>query len=130
MKNLGLIVLFALGGCSPTGVATCNPACESGFHCDNGACVSDGAGDMAAGGGDMAGCHPACNGLSPYCNGTNHCVGCLKDDQCAAGQYCKITGDALAVCTPGCMDDGRCGGGSMKCCGNRCVDTQADAANC
>jgi hypothetical protein len=131
MRNICLIGLFCFAaGCVAPVNSTCDPACGAGTHCDNGACVPDGPVDMAAGGGnDLAGCHPGCSGLTPHCNPSNHCVGCVKDGDCANGSYCKVVSDAVATCTPGCMADDRCGNGE-KCCNLRCVDIQNDAANC
>src|SRR5262245_37204996 len=87
--------------------------------------------DLAMGGGpdltstDQAGggCHPACSGLTSHCNASGHCVGCTDDSHCPSGSYCKTSSDAIATCTPGCMSDDRCGGGAMKCCNMRCIDT-------
>ncbi len=124
------LLAFALSDCSNPPPATCTPACADGYHCDNGACIADGTVD--AGGPDTgnAGCTPACGGLTPHCNDQGHCVGCTADAQCPGGQYCKIVDDTHASCAPGCTGDDRCGGGAMKCCNMRCVDTGADANNC
>ncbi len=88
--------------------------------------------DMATGGGSdapPASCSPACAGLTPKCNAKGHCVGCLGDMDCPAGDYCKIAGDTQATCVPGCTGDGNCGNGK-KCCNNVCVDVGSDLANC
>src|SRR5262245_1246479 len=88
--------------------------------------------DLAMGpdSGAMSGdCTPKCSGLTPKCNARKHCVGCLSDKDCGTGSYCKITSDALALCTPGCNDDGNCAMG-QKCCKNRCVDPNTDVSNC
>jgi hypothetical protein len=105
---LTALPLLLLGCGSNTPVA-CTLDCAPGYHCQDGACVSDGPPDLAMG--DLA--------QSP--------LGCTSDGQCPIGTYCKI---ATRACTLGCQDDARCGGGTMKCCGGRCLDASADPSNC
>jgi hypothetical protein len=70
-----------------------------------------------------------CSGLTRFCNQSGHCVGCLRDTDCAMGTYCKIISDAVASCTPGCQADNNCAP-AQKCCGNQCIDPLTDAKNC
>jgi hypothetical protein len=129
---IGLGCLALAFGCGNNAInnGVCSPPCATGFHCENANCVSDGVSDDAGPPGDMAvSCSPACSGLTAHCNDSHHCVGCTSDDQCAMGSYCKIAGDTLATCTPGCMTADRCGG-SLMCCEMQCADTTSDAQNC
>ena len=51
--------LVLLAGCTTTEYGpTCSPACAAGFHCDSGACVSDGSGATAAGDAATRRLHP------------------------------------------------------------------------
>jgi hypothetical protein len=132
MKTLSAFCLFALlAGCTTSTLpATCQPECSAGFHCDNGTCVFDGNNDASVGPDGKSGtCDPACSGGTPHCNASNHCVGCLTDDDCPMGNYCKIAGDTLATCVSGCMTKDHCGG-SKDCCSNQCTDTTTDPRNC
>ncbi len=54
----------------------------------------------------------------------NTCVGCVRDDQCPAGEVC--TGMA---CVPGCNDRQACPTGEA-CCAGACRRTQSDVTNC
>jgi hypothetical protein len=133
--RIALALLIALAGCaSNLQNNSCNPACSTGFHCDNGSCVFDGIPPDGGGDGGPATCNPACSGATSHCNSSHHCVACLVDDDCPRGQICKILGDTVASCVAGCADDTRCqaGGGapSNKCCNKQCVDTSQDASNC
>jgi Cys-rich repeat protein len=87
--------------------------------------------DMMGGNpGDMTvTCTPACANPTPYCNPSRVCVPCLTDMHCPSGQVCRVVGQSSA-CVPGCSDDGRCGGGTRKCCAGACVDTGVDTQNC
>ncbi len=133
MRNLyGFALALICVGCSNPVSSTCTPACAEGFMCVDGTCVQGEMPDLLTGGGDgnMGNCNPACGGLTPYCNGAGHCVGCTMDAQCPQGKFCDVKSDTMATCAIGCDGDDRCGGGTMKCCNKRCVDTGQDPGNC
>jgi hypothetical protein len=113
------------------------PACAPGFQCDttNGTCVPMGGNPDGGGGPDAAGgCMPACGGGTPYCNSSQHCVACITDGNCPAGNLCKVVSPLVSSCVPGCNDDNGCRGmngkPSLMCCTNRCADTDSDLGNC
>ena len=77
-------------------------------------------------------CFPLCQGATKFCNDSHHCVACLADTDCPAGNVCKVLSASASLCVPGCTGDDRCGGdgGTMACCGMQCTDTGSDTANC
>ncbi len=130
MRHFSLALALVAGGCTSPISSTCNPACAEGYSCVDGTCVAGDMPDMAKGGDGGGACNPPCAGLTPYCNGAGHCVGCTMDAQCPQGRFCDVKSDTMATCAIGCDGDDRCGGGTMKCCDKRCVDTAQDPANC
>ncbi|MSP62203.1 MAG: hypothetical protein EXR72_18095 [Myxococcales bacterium] len=130
---LSLAALSLLAACGSKAVPGPCGSCAAGTHCDDpsGNCLPD-ATDDAGSEEDMAqagGCAPKCSGLAPHCNATGHCVACLDDTHCPLGSYCKISGDAIATCTPGCADAKRCAMGS-QCCNKSCAAVATDPQNC
>ena len=134
-----LVLALILAGCGGTpATIVCDPVCPKDTHCTETGCVADNAPadigvvmdkDMT-----VMGCPSPCGGATPYCNANKMCVGCLRDDNCPAGQICKTVG-ATATCAPGCADDSRCklpdgGVSAMRCCAGHCIDTSKDALNC
>jgi len=127
------LAVWTVSGCGDKKTTvTCEPACPAGTHCAESGCVIDQAASDAAvaTGADLtAGCFPACGGDTPHCNAQNLCVPCITDDHCPIGSVCKALGPTT-VCIAGCKDDGRCGGGSLKCCDGQCTDESTDPSNC
>ena len=139
LASVPLMAWLAMGttfiaGCQQptTSVSECTPACPTGSHCEATGCVADSTGgerDLAVAGIDQGkGCTPACSGATPICQ-DGICVVCVADTDCPIGQICKLFGQR-STCAPGCSDDSRCGGGSMKCCNGGCTDTAKDSMNC
>ncbi len=80
----------------------------------------------------VAGCSTdeGCVGMgdeASRCDPSRHlCVACVHDGQCPEGALCTSN-----RCRPGCSVPARpCPDGADACCSERCVDPQADAANC
>jgi hypothetical protein len=72
--------------------------------------------------------------LDPRCDlNTGVCVPCLpQNDNCPVGQICKVF-NTTYECAAGCDTSADCpadGGVPLTCCGNACVDTTSNAANC
>ncbi len=127
-----LLALAACGGGGGTSTLVCMPPCPLLTHCAEGGCVADVAppdlGSSAST--DLAlGCVPACSGPTPHCNDQLHCVACLSDANCPAGQICRKSG-GTAACVAGCLDDTGCGGGNQRCCNGQCADTSQDPLHC
>ena len=127
------VAVVTLSGCGDKKTTvTCEPACPVGTHCAASGCVVDQTTTDAAVAipADLtAGCFPACGGDTPHCNAENLCVPCITDDHCPTGSICKPLGPTT-VCVAGCKDDGRCGGGSQRCCDGQCTDQSSDPDNC
>jgi len=131
--GLALALSAVTAGCgSQTTTTSCSPACPPGFHCDKTGCVSDA--PLPDQGGPTVDllspdCSPACGGDTPYCGPHKTCVACTQDSHCPTGMVC-VTAGQTSFCASGCHDDGRCGGGTTRCCGGECTDTATDARNC
>jgi hypothetical protein len=127
------VALSCSPGCSPprSEVYRCEPPCPTGATCGPAGCTFATPLDLggASPAPDLAGCSPACGGAAPYCTAGSQCVPCLVDEHCPAGELCQPLG-ASTVCTPGCRDDARCGGPTLRCCAGQCVDSASDAAHC
>src|SRR6185503_2853818 len=123
---------LSAGGCgSADAPPVCEPRCPDNTHCTLQGCTPDNADeDLAVAPLDMSRtCAAQCMGATPHCGPSGLCVPCLEDKHCPVGQICKTVGQN-SICAPGCGDDARCGGGSIKCCNGSCTDTAKDTQNC
>lgn len=124
-------VLVGVGVCKPTAMAaTCTPDCASGFTCADGSCV-DG---LCTG--------EACvqqDGAIGACCADGACVDLLTDSancggcglSCPQGEACvaaQCQGDPCSLNNEGAYCEQN--DATHACCGNACVDTSTDSANC
>jgi hypothetical protein len=109
------------GGCvdktTDTNCSGCGIACGGGTHCTNGACTCPSATTLCGGKCvNTATDNGNCGACGHGCFGGTSCLNGLC--QCPAGQHLCADG-ACYVCCPG-----------LTKCGDICVDTQTDEANC